>query len=248
MSKKDFVLDVHTHTIASGHAYNTIDEMITEAKKKNLKLLGISDHCFDMPGSSHSYYFSNFNVLKKVKQSKELEVLFGCEANIIETEKGYTLDILKDEFCTNCMDYIIASFHKICFSPKSKEENTKALLDVIKTNKVNILGHLDDGNFDLDYETIIKTAKEYNVIVELNNSSNSPNSFRSNSYELDLIILGLCKKYEVPIILNSDAHTKEDILNFKYILPILKEVDFPKKLIINTSVKKFKKYCIDKNW
>ena len=30
------VLDLHTHTIASGHAYNTMMEMIREAQNKGL--------------------------------------------------------------------------------------------------------------------------------------------------------------------------------------------------------------------
>lgn len=38
------ILDVHTHTIASGHAYSTLQEMIDSAKTKGLKLLGITEH------------------------------------------------------------------------------------------------------------------------------------------------------------------------------------------------------------
>lgn len=33
------ILDVHTHTIASGHAYSTLQEMIDSAKNKNLKII-----------------------------------------------------------------------------------------------------------------------------------------------------------------------------------------------------------------
>ena len=36
------VLDIHTHTLASGHAYNTIYEMAQSARDKGLQLLGIS--------------------------------------------------------------------------------------------------------------------------------------------------------------------------------------------------------------
>ncbi len=38
----DYLLDVHTHTIASGHAYNTIMEMAKAGFDKGLKLLGIT--------------------------------------------------------------------------------------------------------------------------------------------------------------------------------------------------------------
>ena len=40
----EYILDLHTHTIASGHAYSTIREMAQAASEKGLKLLGITEH------------------------------------------------------------------------------------------------------------------------------------------------------------------------------------------------------------
>ncbi len=40
----DFELDVHTHTIASGHAYGTLTEMAREASVRGLKILGITQY------------------------------------------------------------------------------------------------------------------------------------------------------------------------------------------------------------
>ena len=45
------VLDVHTHTLASGHAYNTIMEMAKAASEKGMELLGITEHAPAMPGT-----------------------------------------------------------------------------------------------------------------------------------------------------------------------------------------------------
>ena len=36
------LLDVHTHTVASGHAFSTLQEMAVAASEKGLKLLGIT--------------------------------------------------------------------------------------------------------------------------------------------------------------------------------------------------------------
>ena len=49
----------------------------------------------------------------------------------------------------------------------------------------------------------------------------------------NLEILRLCKKYEVPVILGSDAHIHYDIANYENIYPLLTETDFPEALIIN---------------
>ena len=37
-------LDVHTHTVASGHAFSSLQEMAQAAAGKGLKLLGITEH------------------------------------------------------------------------------------------------------------------------------------------------------------------------------------------------------------
>ena len=53
------LIDLHTHTIASGHAYSTLQENIDQAKKKGLKVLGTSDHYRLIPGTAHPFYFRN---------------------------------------------------------------------------------------------------------------------------------------------------------------------------------------------
>ena len=53
------IIDLHTHPVASMHAYSTIREMAAAAKEKGLALLGISDHAPAMPGTFHEIYFHN---------------------------------------------------------------------------------------------------------------------------------------------------------------------------------------------
>ena len=49
MDSYQYVLDSHTHTLASGHAYNTITEMAQAAADKGLSLLAITEHGPAMP-------------------------------------------------------------------------------------------------------------------------------------------------------------------------------------------------------
>ena len=55
-------------------------------------------------------------------------------------------------------------------------------------------------------------------------------------------ILELCKKYEVPVILGSDAHVSFDIANYEHLYALLQETEFPEGLIMNRSVEMFKNY------
>ena len=55
-------------------------------------------------------------------------------------------------------------------------------------------------------------------------------------------ILRLCKKYEVPTILGSDAHISFQIADYERLYPLLAETDFPDELIMNYWPDKFFDY------
>ena len=84
------ILDVHTHTIASGHAYNTMMEMIHAAQEKGLEVYGITEHAPRMPGTCHDFYFHNLKVVER--RHGDLEVLLGAELNILDEKGNVDLD------------------------------------------------------------------------------------------------------------------------------------------------------------
>ena len=66
-----FTIDTHTHTLVSGHAYNTIDEMAAFAAEKGVTHLAITDHAPKMPGSTGVFYFSNMGIIPRMKKRRE---------------------------------------------------------------------------------------------------------------------------------------------------------------------------------
>lgn len=86
----NYVLDVHTHTIASGHAYNTMREMAKAAADKGLELLGITEHAMAMPGTCHEYYFQNLKMVEREMYGTEL--LLGSEVNILDSKGNVDLE------------------------------------------------------------------------------------------------------------------------------------------------------------
>ncbi|MGM9535717.1 MAG: phosphatase [Intestinibacter sp.] len=222
------IVDMHTHTVASGHAYSTINENVQFAKQHGIKILGMSDHGPNMLGGPELYFFNNLKVIPK--EIDGVRVLKGMEANILDTEGN--LDRL-DPRALPGLDYLIASLHTICMKPSTKEDNTNAILNAMDKEKVKIIGHPDDGRYPLDYEPIVKKAKEKNILLEVNNSSLSPNTFRKGARENIKTYLELCKKYGVRIIMGTDAHICYDIGVFKYAEEVIEEANFPKELVIN---------------
>lgn len=234
---KNIVVDTHAHTIASGHAYSTIKEMAAAAKAKNLGGMALTEHAPEMPGTCHQFYFENLKVIPR--NIDGVEMFFGVELNIMD-EKG-TLD-LPDGLLKN-MDIVIASIHGPCYGKsRSREENTKAYLRVMEHPYVDIIGHPDDGRFPINYEELVKGAKETGKLLEVNNSSLRPNGFRQNAQENVREMLGYCEKYGVTVTFGSDAHVDVDAGNFYYIEKVIEELQFPQELIATTSVEKLKKY------
>jgi putative hydrolase len=221
------ILDLHCHTVESGHAYSTVKENIEIASSKGIKFLGVSDHAPDMPGGGHPFYFQNMYVIPR--EVNGVKVLRGIEANIINFDGG--IDVSDD--IAKGTDYIIASFHMPCISPGDIKQNTKTILKVMDHEKVKIIGHPDDSQFPIDYKEIVKYAKEKNVLLEVNNSSMNTNSYRQRARENGAVILELCKEYGTRIILGSDAHICYSVGDFSNALDLLKEVDFPDELVIN---------------
>lgn len=230
------VLDTHTHTLASGHAYSTIRENACMAAKKGLELLAITEHAPYMLGTSHEYYFQNLKVVDR--SAYDVPLLLGAELNVLDT-KGH-VDL--ETSTLKLMDIVIASMHVPCYKPGSREENTEAILNVIKNPYVNIIGHPDDIRYPLDYRAVVQCAKEYGVLLELNNSSLSPVSYRKRAKELDTEMLKLCMEYETPIVMGSDAHVDTDVGNHKWAIALLEELDFPEALVVNADPKRLEPY------
>ena len=94
----------------------------------------------------------------------------------------------------------------------------------------------------MDYELLVKTAKETHTLLEINNSSLHPESFREGARENLLTMLDLCRRYEVPVTTGSDAHVDADAGNFTFAREILEACDFPEKLVVTTDFEKLKAY------
>ena len=228
-------IDTHSHTLASGHAYNTIREMASAAAKKGLRGLAITDHAVQMPGTCHIYYFQNLRAVPR--QMCGIELLMGSELNILneEGEVDFTQKLLEE------LDITIASMHPQCYKgERTREMVTRAYVNVMQNPYVDIIGHPDDGRFPADMETLAREAKKTGTLLEVNNSSLNPGSFRKDAMENCRDMLRECRKQETMVVLGTDSHVDVEIADYRYAARALEEVHFPEELIANTSLEKLK--------
>lgn len=220
-------LDIHTHTIVSGHAFSTLTEMVAEAQRRGVCLLGITEHGPNIPGTCDPIYFRNLHVVPR--QWGDLSLLLGAELNILDITGRLDLD----EFYYKRLDLRIAGIHSLCWQGGTKEENTQGMLCAISNPWTHIISHPGDGAADLFFEPLVEASKKHATLLEVNSASMRPARGLVKAYENNLEILRLAKRMNTPIILGSDAHIAMDIANYEHCLPLLKETDFPSSLIMN---------------
>jgi putative hydrolase len=220
--------DLHVHTLASGHAYSTLDEIAREAAGKGLRLVGMTDHGPALPGGPHPYHFA---ALRFVPESLHgVRILRGVEANIVE---GGRLD-LADEILGS-LDLVMAGFHEDCgFDGRGAAANTRALLEVLEQPRVKVVAHPGNPVFPLDYEAVARKAAETGTALEINNSSFTLS--RKGSEGNCLAIARLCARFGTPVTLGSDAHIAQGVGEFAAALNVVRRAGIAWEQVVNRTL------------
>lgn len=234
-----WIADTHCHTLASTHAYSSLTEVVHAAKEAGLFAVAITDHGYKMPGSPGTWYFRNLVVVPRVLDG--VVVLRGAEANILDYQG--TMDLPEEDL--KRLDWIVASIHDNLMpndEPATVEKCTELWLRIAQDPKVNVIGHSGTEKYKYDYEKVIPIFGENGKLVEINENSFS---VRKGSIPNCAEIAAVCKRHGVPIVVNSDAHFHTAVGKFSRVEQLLKEIDFPEKLIVNASVERFRQYLRD---
>ena len=233
--KHKIILDIHTHTIASGHAYGTIREMAYAASSRGLKGIGFTEHAPGIPGTCDPFYFCNLKVIPR--EIFGVKIFHGSEINVLNDG---TLSL--EEKRIGQIDYGIVGIHVQCYEDQGIAKNTQNVISCMKHPKIHFVSHPDDSHTPLDYNLLVLAAKQNQVALEVNNSSLIKKDRRLNCYENYKKMLSLCVNLQVPIFVGSDAHDPSGVGEFKLAEELLTELNFDEDLIINNDVDKFKKF------
>ncbi|NLT94042.1 MAG: phosphatase [Clostridia bacterium] len=231
-------IDLHTHTIASGHAYSTLLENLQEAKAKGLKMLALTDHGPQLAGGPQLFYFGNLRVLPR--EYLGIELLRGVEANILDCEG--TLD-LPDRYLAK-LDIVLAGFHPGCYVSKDVEENTRALIKAMQHPYVDVITHPGNPEYPIDQEKLVEASKELGVALEINNSSLVGS--RKGSLENCRKIAGLAAEKSSLIAVGSDAHWAPAVGELSKAIELITEFGIKEEQILNSSPDKVRNYLARK--
>ena len=231
----DLIGDMHMHTLVSGHAYGTIREMAQAAQAKGLEMIGITEHAPVIPGTVDPFYYNNLQAVPR--ELYGVQVYHGSEINVLNDG---TLSLAQSYI--DHLDYAIVGIHVQCYENAGKEQNTSNLIACMKNEKVKIVSHPDDDHTPLDYERLVKAAKQYHVALEVNNSSLKKVDQRWNCLKNYRTMLSLCQKRRVPVIIDSDAHDPSQVGELNLAKALVESVGFDPSLVLNTNLEKLKSF------
>lgn len=232
--------DLHTHSVASGHAYSTITEIAQEAEKKGLIAVAVTDHGPALPGGANTLYFYNMEIIPRVISGVVL--IRGCEANILN-KKG-EIDI--PEMALKRLDLVMAGIHPLTgYDGKCSADNTEAYLNVLENPNIDIICHPENANYPFDVKRVVRKAVENGKALEINNTS-FLGTVRVGSEPYAEEILKEAVDCGLKISVVSDAHIAQIEGQFEKALEIINECGLPESQVINSSRENLKQFFLSR--
>jgi DNA polymerase (family X) len=219
---------IHIHTTYSDGRM-TLEQVSKKAQEMGLEYMGISDH------SKSAYYAGGLSIKDLKLQFEEIDSL-NKSFKEFKIFKGIESDILNDgsldydEEILEKFDFVIIAIHSN-FN-MTKKQITERIIRAMKNRYSTILAHptgrllLSRDPYEVDIEAVIDAAQKNNVDIELNSSP-----FR---LDLDWRYLKYAKEKNVKISINPDAHSIDNLYDYRFGVNIARKGWLEKDDVVNT--------------
>jgi DNA polymerase (family 10) len=228
VTEADLKGDLHTHTTLSD-GRSSLEDMARAAQKRGYRYLAVTDH-------SASHGFGNDvqadELLRQVERIRALNeqmddftVLAGTEVNInIDGSVDYSDDVLEE------LDWVVASVHTSF--RMGEERMTKRMMAAMDHPLVDVIGHptgrkiLQREPYAVSVEQLVAHAAETGTFLEIN-----ANPDRRDLKDVDA---RLAAEAGVPIVINSDAHSRRTLSVIRYGVATARRAWLTKEDVANT--------------
>ena len=225
---KDIKADLQTHSTWSDGKLSML-EMARAAAKRGIKVIAFTDHSVSLgvtQGLSMEDHKQQAAEIKKIQKQLGDSILV-LHASEVEIKADGTLDY-PDEFLAS-LDLVVASLHTSLRQPREKV--TQRVINAIRNPHVDIIGHPtgrlfpDREGADLDMDVVLKAAAETGVALEIN--------AHPARLDLDDVHARRAKELGIPISINTDAHSEEDMDLRFYGVAVARRAWLTKEDVIN---------------
>ena len=220
--------DIHMHTKWSDGA-SSIEEMLDKARKKGYEYIAVTDHSKSLTRARgldsdrlqrQSAEIENLNAV-----SADCHILRGTEADIL---KDGSLDFADDVLAD--LDIVGGSIHT--YFRQDKKTMTDRITSALKNPYLTFLSH-PTGRllgrrhpYPLDFDQVINTAQRMGKFLEINSSP--------DRLDLNDEMANQAKKAGVPIVINTDAHQKDNMDYIYFGVTVGRKAWLEKGDVVNT--------------
>jgi DNA polymerase (family 10) len=225
---KDIKADLQMHSTWSDGKLSML-EMARAAAKRGMKVIAFTDHSVSLGvtrGLSIEAHKKQAAEIKKIQKQLGDKILV-LHASEVEIKADGQLDY-PDEFLAS-LDLVVASLHTSLRQPREKV--TQRVINAIRNPHVDIIGHptgrliQEREGADLDMEAVLQAAAESGVALEIN--------AHPSRLDLDDIHARRAKELGIPIAINTDAHSEEDLDMLPYGVATARRAWLTKADVIN---------------
>jgi putative hydrolase len=220
-------IDLHVHTISTGHAMSSLSECVRAAEEKGVVAIAITDHGPNLKGAPQSAYFSVLcNVVPQMLGN--IRIFKGIESNILDIDGAIDVPI----FGRAGFDLVLAYIHPFTmYRDGGEKANTRAILSAFEKNScIDILSHPVTSWFPVDVKEIVEKACAHGIAIELN--ENSLRNKRLDQEKIKIMVettLKACGKFAI----SSDAHIADDIGGDSRARGLVQKYNIPEESILN---------------
>ncbi len=235
--------DYKTNT-PSSNGKNTVLENATAAKKLGLKEIAITDHGFNhlLFGLKRKKLDDLRVEIKEAEKLTGVKVLMGMESNLTSIDGDTDMrkedldkfdiylfgvhEVLKYRHFSDFYNIMLRNYtaYKLGKKPSQKviDNTTKAYINAVKNNPVDILTHIN-YKCCCDLKEVAKVCADYGTYIEINTKKR-----HVSPEEVDLMA-----STGVRFVIDSDAHSADRVGDTKIAEQLLKECSFPLEQIDN---------------
>ncbi len=235
--------DYHTHTPYS-HGKNTVLENTKAAKAKGLLQIGITDHGFNhlLFGLKRKKLGDLRAEIEEAEKLTGVKVLMGMESNVTSLDGKTDMkesdlqyfdlylcgihEVLRYESFSDMRKIFVSNYTAYKFGKKPSEKTiqntTKAYINVIKNNPVDILTHVNYKCF-CDLKEVAKCCADYGTYIEINTKKRHVSTEEVN-------MMADCG---ARFVIDSDAHSADRVGDTKIAEELIAAGEFPLDRIDN---------------
>lgn len=217
----ELTADYHTHTPYS-HGKNTVLENATAAKKLGLKEIGITDHGFNhlLFGLKRKNLADLRKEIEEAKKLTGVNVLMGMESNLISVDgdtdtrqndlQYFDLylcgihEVLKYKTCSDMCNIMFKNYTAYKFGKKplqkTIENTTRAYINAIKNNPIDIITHINYKCY-CNLKEVAQCCADYGTYIEIN----------TKKRHISAEELNLMAQTGVRFVIDSDAHSQDRV-------------------------------------